>query len=154
MNKYILFLILIIGGQKQIQSQVTITYFPFQSVIGISTNTNKCLWMDLKSETNTFASNINMELSPKINYRINNYSCFYLGPGWGFNPSRIGAESGWMNGYFMDWGARIKPFKKATQFQIVFELSPYVNHTFSGGNLRSRIGIAWHIAKGPKANPN
>ena len=144
MNKSILLLFLVILKLNQVHSQVSVTYFPFQSIVGVSTITTKRLWFDFKTETNTFASNINMELSPKINYKINNYSYFYLGSGLGFNPSRI-AESDWINGYFIDWGARLMPLKKETRFQIVFELSPYVNRTFSGGNLRSRLGLSWNF---------
>lgn len=139
---------------NNLQSQICISYFPFQSVLSISTNTNKRLWLDFKTETNTFASNLNMEISPKVNYKINNYSFYYLGMGSGFNPSRIGTESGWINGYFVDWGIRFKPLKKEQRFQLAFELSPYINKTFSGGNLRTKLGIAWNFNPRVKAGIN
>ncbi|HEY1046795.1 MAG TPA: hypothetical protein VGF79_10170 [Bacteroidia bacterium] len=41
-----------------------------------------------------------------------------------------------------DWGIQIKPLKKEKRFLIAFKLSSYVNKTFSGGNLRTKLGIA------------
>lgn len=63
------------------KSQIAITYVPFQSFLGISTNTDKLLWLDYKIETNTFASNLNMELSPKINFMRKENVNYYFGAG-------------------------------------------------------------------------
>lgn len=130
-------------------SQVAITYFPFQSFLGISSNTEKLLWADYKIETNSFSSNMNMELSPKINFLRKEAVNYYLGPGISFNPAYGFTDLGIMNGYFLDFGVRVKPWEQHRNFQVVFEISPFVNHEFKSGSLRTRLGLAWNFKKNP-----
>jgi hypothetical protein len=131
----------------KVQAQVAVSYFPFQSMLGVSSNTENRAWADLKIETNTFFSNLNMELSPKVNFRRTQWVNYYLGPGITFNPVNAAADLPILNGYFIDFGARIKPFEKVRNFQVVFEISPYLNKELFGGNLRTRLGIAWNFGK-------
>lgn len=126
-------------------SQVAVSYFPFQSILSISTQTEKLFFIDYKIETNNFFSNLNMELSPKINLKRTEEINYYAGAGLSFNPANWKADLPVVNGYFMDFGIRVKPFKKIRNLQGVFEISPYVNKTFKSGNLRTRIGIAWNF---------
>lgn len=128
-------------------SQVAVGYFPFQSVLAVSTNTEKMLWLDYKIETNYFVSNLNMELSPKWNFKRTESVNYYAGLGIAFNPLFAFSDLPVVSGSFIDFGARIKPLKNAKNFQVVFELSPYVNSDFVGGNLRSKLGLAWNFAK-------
>ena len=129
------------------KSQIAITYFPFQSLLGVNTNTDKLVWLDYKIETNTFASNLNMELSPKINFIRKENVNYYFGPGISFNPVYYGSDLSITNGYFLDFGARAKPFTKCRNLQILFELSPYINNQFVSGNIRTRLGISYNFGK-------
>lgn len=133
-------------------SQVAVSYFPFQSILSLSSNTEKRVWADYKLETNSFSSNLNMEFSPKINLKRTEWVNYYLGAGISINPANNEAGSSLLNGSFIDIGARIKPWAKARNFQIVFEISPYANRLFSNGNIRTRLGAAWNFTKKKKGD--
>jgi len=126
-------------------SQVAISYFPFQSILTISTNTDKIFFIDYKIETNNFISNLNMEFSPKFNLKRTEATNYYIGTGLSFNPANANADLPITNGYFMDFGIRAKPFIKIKHIQVVFEISPYINKEFKSGNIRTRIGLAWNF---------
>lgn len=128
-------------------AQLVLGYHPFQSVLSISSNTERKVFADFKLETNNFASNLNMELSPKFNVKRTDKVDHYVGAGWAFNPAYLAADLPVTNGYFVDYGLRFKPWDKQPQLQLLFELSPYVNRTWSGGNIRTRLGFAWRFAK-------
>jgi len=131
-------------------SQVAFSYFPFQSILSVSSNTEKLIWADFKLETNTFITNMNMELSPKFNVKRTESVNYYLGAGVNFNPAYIVSDLAVMSGYFADIGVRVKPLKGVKNLQVVFELSPYINAKLGGGNLRTRLGIAYNFARNPK----
>jgi hypothetical protein len=143
----VIFIAIILSISTYAQAQVAVSYFPFLSILSISTNTEKLCWADYKIETNSFAGNFNMELSPKLNFRKRELTNYYVGPGVGFNPAYSFANLSIMNGYFIDFGVRIKPLAKRRNFQIAFEISPYVNREFSGGNIRTRLGVSWNFQK-------
>jgi hypothetical protein len=127
--------------------QVSVGYFPFQSVVSVSSNTEKLCWVDYKLETNSFASNLNMEISPKVNFRRGTLANYYVGIGVSLNPAYARTQLGITNGYFLDFGTRIKPLSAYKNFQIVFEISPYINQKFNDGNIRTKLGIAWNFIK-------
>lgn len=137
-----------------VRSQVAVSYFPFQSIVAISSNTERPLWLDYKIETNTFSANMNMELSPKINFRKSELVNYYVGPGVSFNIANSFQNLSLINGYFVDVGARIKPIKKCSNLQLVFEVAPYINQAFDGGILKTRLGLAWNFAKNKSSKPN
>ncbi len=126
--------------------QIAFTYHPIQSIFSISSNTEKLIFCEYKIETNTFASNMNMELSTKINVKKTDWVNYYVGPGISFNPAYSFVNLSIFNGYLLDVGARIKPIQKYKNIQLVFELSPYINREFNGGNLRTRLGVAYNFA--------
>lgn len=128
-------------------AQVAVSYFPFQSILAISTNTEQRLFADFKIETNTFVSNFNLEFSPKVALKRSEGINYYFGPGISVNPANSYANLPVANGYFVDFGMRAKPSKKYQNLQVVFEISPYVNREISGGNLRTRLGVAWNFER-------
>lgn len=149
--KRLLVIILCLLTQKQLLAQVAISYYPFQSILSVSTNPDKKLFVDFKIETNNFVSNFNMEFSPKINIKRSEKVNYYFGIGISINPVNSFANLPTTNGYFIDFGVRAKPFEKHNNLQIVFEISPYVNREINGGNLRTRIGIAWNFVRKTKS---
>ncbi len=132
-------------SQNQLVAQVAISYFPIQSILSLSTPTDKRLFADFKLETNNFISNLNMEISPKFNFKRLDKINYYGGLGISLNPANSFANLPLANGYFIDFGIRAKPFEKLHNLQVVFEISPYLNKEFNGGNLRTRIGLAWNF---------
>ncbi|MBS1536963.1 MAG: hypothetical protein JST20_04375 [Bacteroidetes bacterium] len=150
----ILLLLFCLITQQQLFSQVTISYYPLQSILSISTNTNKLFFADFKLETNTFISNLNMEFSPKINFKSLDNVNYYTGIGISINPVNSYADLPITNGYFIDFGIRAKPFDKLRNLQLVFEISPYINKDCSGGNLRTRLGLSWNFTnESSKSSP-
>ena len=150
--KRILVIFICLLTHKHIFAQVAISYFPFQSILSVSTNTDKRLFADFKIETNNFVSNFKMEFSPKFNLKSLEKVNYYSGIGISINPVNSFANLPITNGYFIDFGMRAKPFEKLNNLQIVFEISPYVNREINGGNLRTRIGIAWNFTRKTKSN--
>lgn len=144
-------MLLILSATPKLLAQISIGYIPFQSVLIIATDTEKLVWAELKMETNTFASNLNLEISPKINFKRRDWVNYYAGVGIGVNPVYAFSELSLINGYFVDFGARIKPLAKFRNFQIIFEISPYVNQEFKSGNIRTRLGIAWNYIRSKKS---
>jgi hypothetical protein len=136
---------LILFFLQSLRSQVAVSYFPFQSVLAISSNTERLLWADYKLETNTFAGNMDMELSPKLNFNRTEAVNYYTGPGVSFNPAYTFSDLTVLNGYFLDFGVRVKPFSRNRSFQVVFEISPYANKNFNGGSIRTRLGLGWNF---------
>jgi hypothetical protein len=145
--KRILVLIFFLFIHKIVLSQVTIGYFPFQSFLSVSTNTDRTLFADFKMETNNFISNFNMEFSPKFNFRSSEKINCYTGLGISINPANTFADLPITNGYFVDVGVRIKPFESFNNVYLLLEISPYVNREINGGNLRTRMGLAWKFRR-------
>lgn len=150
--KRILVILICILTHKHIFAQVAISYFPFQSILSVSTNTDKRLFGDFKMETNNFISNFNIEFSPKFNFKRMEKVNYYSGIGISINPINSLENLPITNGYFIDFGMRAKPFEKLNSLQVVFEISPYVNREINGGNLRTRIGIAWNFTRKTKSD--
>lgn len=132
-------------SQEVLIAQVAIGYYPFQSILSISTNTDKRLFADLKLETNNFISNFNTEISAKVNIKRLERINYYTGIGISVNPVNSYSDLPIINGYFIDFGIRAKPFEKLYNLQVVFEISPYINQDIDGGNLRTRLGLAWNF---------
>lgn len=143
--KKIILIVISLVVVKQLNAQLSVGYFPFQSIVSITSNTEKKLWMDYKVETNTFFTNMNMELSVKYNFKKKTQYNLYIAPGVVFNLANPSAGTPLANGYFLDLGSRIKPLERNNRVQIIFELSPYVNYEFKSGNFRSRLGIAYQL---------
>lgn len=129
------------------RGQLVLGYHPFQSVLSLSSTTERLVFADFKLETNNFASNLNMELSPKFNLKRSEWVEHYVGAGWAFNLANLAADLPATNGYFVDYGLRFKPFVKQPKMLVVFEISPYVNRSFSSGNIRTRLGLGWRFSK-------
>lgn len=131
----------------KLQAQVAVGYYPFQSILSVSTNTEKLFWADLRVETNTFFSNMNTEISPMWNFKRTNSINYYIGAGLNFNPSNIFQNLDAVNGYAFDFGVRLKPlpFQHLKNVQVMFEISPYFNTEFTSGKLRTLLGFAYNF---------
>lgn len=75
-----------------------------------------------------------------------NKSIVHYGFGIAFNPTNFKNNIKTINGYYIDLGIRwVIP--KRDFLAIVLECSPYVNQSFTNGNLRTRLGLAYRITK-------
>mgnify|MGYP003624678420 CR=1 FL=1 len=147
MKKSILVIAILVGILNAIPSkaQMGIAYYPFQSIVSLNSDSEKLAWADLRMETNTFISNLNFEINAMWNFIRKDRLNYYLGLGININPFYALEELEATNGYLIHFGTRIKPFKKAENLQIAFEISPYLNTSFNAGQIRSLIGIAYNF---------
>tara|TARA_R110000868_G_scaffold206294_1_gene455070 strand:+ start:63 stop:515 length:453 start_codon:yes stop_codon:yes gene_type:complete len=138
----LLFTFLCLNGLK---AQVALSYYPFQSIVALSSDSEKTLWLDGRLESNTFLSNVNMEVNAMVNFRKRDYYNVYSGLGFNFNPFYAAEDLTFTNGYLLHFGLRFKPWQKHPNFQVAFEISPYLNSNFDGGTLRSLLGLSYNF---------
>ena len=146
MNKQVLFIAFMLLSKITI-AQVSVGYFPFQSEVSISTNSEVLLWGDFRFATNTFYANITTEPVLQVNITRKEMVNIYAGIGMNFNFFNLANNISILNGYSLHIGSRIKPIRKTRNFQLIFEISPYLNKEFDGGLLRSRMGLAYQFKK-------
>lgn len=137
------------GLVRPAAAQVAVTYFPFQSVLGVSSDTEHRVWAGLNAETNTFISNVNLELQGMVNVHRSEWVNYYTGLGVNANPLYAVNELPLVNGYTLTVGARIKPVTAHRNVQLVFELAPYTNPHFDGGYLRTLLGLSYNFRQQP-----
>ena len=131
----------------KIFGQISIGYFPFQSILSVNTNCNKIIFTDIRMETNTFFTNINPELNLFLNFKRNENSNYYAGLGVNINPFYEMNYLSFVNGYSFTIGARFKPLTKYEKFNVIFEISPYANKYFDGGVFRTNLGLSYDLKK-------
>lgn len=132
-------------------AQISIGYYPIQSELSFSTNSERLFWGDLRFATNTIFGNITTEPILVANIKRKEMINFYGGAGMNFNFFNAANNISIVNGYSLHIGSRIKPLEKTNNLQLIFEVSPYVNKELDGGLLRTRFGVAYQFKK--KKNP-
>jgi hypothetical protein len=137
-------LLVVLANSK---AQIAISYYPFNNVVSLSSNTNNLIWGDLRLETNTFYGVINTEPHFMFNFKRTDWVNYYGGLGVSLYPFQEDSEIGILNGYSLDVGVRVKPIEKHRNFQVLFELSPYFNKDFDGGLFRVLLGIGYNFEK-------
>lgn len=142
---FICFLLSLIVGK----AQVSLSYLPLSSYVGISSNPNLRAWVDFRLLTNTFFSNSNMEVLPMINIKKDSLIKCYIGVGLNFNVVYGLYNDGrrYVNGYALAFGVRVSPFRSSRNLSFIAEVSPYANETFSGGSFRTNLGVAWRFKR-------
>lgn len=140
-------LLAVLMAPRPARAQVAVTYFPFQSVLGVDSDTERRLWAGLNVETNTFLSNVNLELHGMVNLHRTETVNVYAGLGVNTNPAAAVNELPLLNGYTLTVGTRLKPLAANRRVQVVFELAPYANTYFDGGYLRTLLGVAYNFRR-------
>ncbi len=127
-------------------AQVSLGYFPFNyHMVQLTSNPDNMVFGDIRLETNSFVSNLNLEVAPLlVNLKRTTAYNFYLGPGININPLN---EVNVLNGYFLTTGIRWMPFEKLRSLALVFELSPMAFERLDGAQLRSFLGLSYHFRK-------
>ncbi|RZK61591.1 MAG: hypothetical protein EOO59_04685 [Hymenobacter sp.] len=138
-------LLLASGLGRGAAAQVAVTYFPFQSVLAISSDTERRGWGSLNVDTNTFISNTTLEVQGLVALRQGRLVNYYTGLGLNVSPFYVLNGLTLVNGYTLTLGARIKPLPARPQAQLVFELAPYVSTYGDSGTLRTRLGLAYNF---------
>lgn len=111
--------------------------------------------MDARIQTNSLFSSLSIDLLPLVNLRRGEMIQWYLGGGIRLNPLyRIAdpkADLIKIDGYSLNFGARVSPLAKNRNIQVVLELSPFAKNDWASGVLRSNFGVAYIFGKRAKA---
>jgi hypothetical protein len=121
----------------------SIVYYPFNSVLGLSTNPKKAVWLDFKFQTNSYFSSLSTEISPEFTIKSKPKALYYMGVGTRINYLNLVENKNVFEGYFLNAGTRLMPFEKYKKIQIAFELSPFVGRKADIGIFRSQLGIGY-----------
>lgn len=123
----------------------SVGYYPWNGLLAVSTNPTRAIWGDVRFQTNTLFGSLSTELLPMVNIKQTETAQFYVGGGVRFNfvGKLAGQTSQLVEGYLLNVGTRIKPFKENRNVQIAFELAPFVERTIKSGILKSNFGVVY-----------
>lgn len=146
LNKFfgtlILGLSLIFSGRASAQSVV---YYPFNSVLGISSNPNNLFWADFRIFTNSYFTSVTGEISPQFTVYSSPRADYYTGAGLKVNFYNIFHNYNPVEGYFLNAGVKVRPFDKFKKLHIAFEISPYAVRQMDAGLFRTMLGIGYNF---------
>lgn len=125
----------------------SIVYYPFNSLLGVSTNPSKALWLDVKLQTNSYFSSLSTDISPEINLKKTPKTITYIGAGVKMNYLNAIENNNVLEGYFINFGVRLMPFEKYKKVHVAFELSPYAGRKFDIGVFRTHFGIGYNFSR-------
>jgi len=158
--KKIIFLITILTfcfGQKLV-AQASVGYYPWSSLLTVSTNTKKAVWLDTRVQTNSLFSSLSFDILPMINLKRGEILQWYIGGGLRLNPlyriADADADLITIDGYSINLGVRISPLPQNRRIQLALELNPYVKDDFSSGVLKSHFGLVYAFGKKKKETPS
>ena len=152
----VLVLMLLLGNQK-LRAQASVGYYPWSSLLTVSTNARNVIWLDTRMQTNSLFSSLSIDLLPMINLKRGEVVQWYVGGGVRLNPLyRIAdpdADLITVDGYSMNVGVRIAPLPMNRRIMLALELNPYVKDKFDSGVLKSHFGLVYAFGKKKKNGP-
>lgn len=156
--KRVLFVLMLIAllGQGKLRAQASVGYYPWSSLLTVSTNAKKVIWLDTRLQTNSLFSSLSIDLLPMINLKRGEIAQWYIGGGLRLNPLyRIAdpdADVITVDGYSVNIGVRIAPLPMNRRIMLALELNPYVKDKFDSGVLKSHFGIVYAFGKKKKTD--
>ncbi|TLU98176.1 hypothetical protein [Dyadobacter luticola] len=149
--------LLFICSFETLKAQASVGYYPWSSLLSISTNPRKAVWLDARFQTNSLFSSLSVDILPMVNLKRGEVVQWYLGGGVRLNPlyriADADADLITIDGYSLNFGARIAPLPKNRNIQLVLELNPYVKDKFDSGVLKSHFGLVYVFGKKKKDEP-
>lgn len=127
----------------------SIAYYPFNSVLGFSSNPNNFFWVDMRLFTNSYFSSMSTDLALEFNIADTKRAYYYLGGGPKVNMYNLFNGKMPIEGYFVNSGVRVRPFDKFKRVQVIFEVSPYVVKEGDMGLFRTMLGIGYNFNQRP-----
>lgn len=134
----------VVGILSKVSAQ-SIVYYPFNSVLGVSTNPNNKVWADFRLFTNSYFTSVTLDISPEFNVVSTPRANYYVGAGVKFNTYNVFNNYNPVEGYFMNVGMRARPFDKYKKVHVVFEISPYAVREMDAGLFRTMLGIGYNF---------
>lgn len=142
-----IFMLLFVSA-AQLQAQ-SVGYYPWNGLLSVSSNPSKQVWCDFRLQTNTLFGSLNTEILPMVNVKRTELAQFYVGGGVRLNIIGVIANQtkNLVEGYSLNVGTRVSPFKSAPNFSVALELAPYVVRKFDSGILKSNFGVIYTFGK-------
>ena len=126
--------------------QASIAYYPFNSVVSVSTNADRAVWLDARFQTNTAFGSLSTTICPMVNVARRENVNYYVGLGIRFNGLNALDNRDILEGYSMHVGVRAKvPF--VPNLRAAFELAPYSRKDFKYGIMQSYLGLVYQFKK-------
>ena len=145
-NKLPCFLFFLLAYISNANAQ-SVAFYPFNSILSVSTNPESRVWGDLRFQTNSYFSSLSTEIAHAVNLNKNPKGRYYLGGGLRINYlAPLQGDGKLLEAYFFNGGVRSAPFEKIPQIQIAFEVSPYVARNLESGLFRTRLGLAYNFS--------
>ncbi|MCF0071440.1 hypothetical protein LZD49_13240 [Dyadobacter sp. CY261] len=152
---FVLMLLLLLG-QEKLRAQASVGYYPWSSLLTVSTNAKRAIWLDTRMQTNSLFSSLSIDLLPMINLKRGEIAQWYIGGGLRLNPLYRIADSDadliTIDGYSVNVGVRISPLPMNRRIMLALELNPYVKDKFDSGVLKSHFGIVYAFGKKKKTD--
>ncbi|SDH08594.1 hypothetical protein SAMN04487996_12844 [Dyadobacter soli] len=143
-------------GQGKLRAQASVGYYPWSSLLTVSTNAKNVIWLDTRLQTNSLFSSLSIDLLPMINLKRGEIAQWYIGGGVRLNPlyriADADADLITVDGYSVNVGVRIAPLPMNRRIMLALELNPYVKDKFDSGVLKSHFGIVYAFGKKKKTN--
>ncbi|GAB4038779.1 hypothetical protein [Spirosoma gilvum] len=145
-----IFTVLLLGVTFSAFSQASVAYYPFNSLVTVSTNADRAFWLDARMQTNTVFGSLSTTLCPMINVARKPQVNYYTGLGVRFNVLNNLDDRDILEGYSLHVGVRVRPLTMFPNLRVAFELAPYSRKDFKTGNLQSFLGLVYQFSKKPK----
>lgn len=140
---------LLLSGTLSAFGQASVAYYPFNSLVTVSSNADRAFWFDGRLQTNTLFGSLSTTLCPMVNVARRAQVNYYTGLGVRFNALNSIDNRDILEGYSLHIGVRIKPLLMLPNLRVAFELAPYSRKDFKTGNLQSFLGLAYQFSKKP-----
>ena len=132
-------------------SQASLAYYPWESVISVSTNPNRLLWLDARLQTNALLGQLNTTIAPLFNVKRTGTYQIYVGPGFQLSPISAAVNNDdLLQNVSLHIGTRVAPLAAFPNLRVALEIAPTIRTDFETGVLRSRIGLVYVFRKRPK----
>ncbi|WP_149241831.1 hypothetical protein [Dyadobacter sp. 32] len=151
---FLLTFVFFIAAKGLIFAQASVGYYPWSSLLSISTNSKKAVWLDTRFQTNSLFSSLSVDILPMVNLKRGEVVQWYIGGGLRLNPlyriADANADIITIDGYSLNVGVRIAPIPQNRNIQLALELNPYVKNEFASGVLKSHFGLVYLFSKKKK----
>lgn len=138
--------ILLLGVGLTAFGQASVAYYPFNSVVSVSTNADRAVWLDARFQTNTVFGSLSTTISPLVNVVRRENVNYYTGIGIRFNALNGLDNRNVLEGYSLHVGVRAKiPF--VPNLRVAFEIAPYARQDFKVGIMQSYLGLVYQFKK-------
>lgn len=132
----------------QLASAQSISYYPFNSQLAVSSNPTNLAWAEVRMQMNSATSALTSEFGPMLTVFKTKDAVFYAGGGVNIGwMSNVFNQSSLLKGYYGSLGVRAYPFPSVPHVGFNFEFTPYTDSKVQTGLLRAWLGVNYHFGK-------